>query len=156
MRFLGLDLGDKTIGVAVSDPLGITAQGVGVVKRAGLGRDLEKLSGYVNEYAIDGFVLGYPKNMNGTIGERALLSEQFAAVLKERFAGKEVVLWDERLTTAAAQKALIEADVRRKKRKALVDKLAAVLILQGYLDSRRAGGRARFQAGGGHPGDGRL
>ncbi|MDR3349253.1 MAG: Holliday junction resolvase RuvX [Acidaminococcales bacterium] len=135
MRFLGIDLGDKLIGVAVSDPLGITAQGVGVIKRAGLEYDLEKLSGYVKEYAADGFVVGYPKNMNGTIGERALLSEQFAAILKEHFAGKEVVLWDERLTTVAAQKVLIEADVRRKKRKTLVDKLAAALILQGYLDN---------------------
>ena len=135
MRFLGLDLGDRNVGVAVSDQLGITAQGVGAFKRAGLERDLEKLSEYLKEYDIGGFVVGYPKNMNGTIGERALLSEQFAAILRERFAGKEVILWDERLSTAAANKALIEADVRREKRKGIVDKLAAVLILQGYLDN---------------------
>ncbi|MDR2006882.1 MAG: Holliday junction resolvase RuvX [Acidaminococcales bacterium] len=144
MRFLGLDLGDKIIGVAVSDQLGITAQGVGIIRRAGLEHDLEKLSGYMKEYAADGFVIGYPKNMNGTIGERALLSGQFAALLQERFAGKEVILWDERLTTAAAQKVLIEADVRRRKRKTLVDKLAAVLILQGYLDNRGMKNSAYF------------
>jgi putative Holliday junction resolvase len=138
MRFLGLDLGDKIIGLAVSDQLGFTAQGVGALKRAGLERDLERLSEYVQNYSVEGFVVGYPKNMNGTIGERALLSEKFAEILRERFVGKPVVLWDERLTTTAAQKVLIEADVRRKKRKGLVDKLAAVLILQGYLDSRGA------------------
>ena len=134
MRFLGLDVGKSTIGVAISDELGITAQGVETIKRRGLENDLTRLAQYIEEHDITTFVVGHPKNMNGSIGEQALLSEEFANILKERFAGKAVVLWDERLTTMAAHKLLIQADVKRKNRKKVVDKLAAVLILQGYLD----------------------
>jgi putative Holliday junction resolvase len=131
-----LDVGDKTIGVAVSDALGITAQGLETIRRGALELDLSKLAAHAENYAVGTFVVGYPKNMNGTIGERALLSEEFASCLREKFPGAAVVLWDERLTTAAAQRMLIEAGVRRSGRKKVVDKIAAVLILQGYLDSK--------------------
>ncbi len=135
-RLLGLDLGEKTIGVAVSDLLGLTAQGVETIRRQGEGKDLARLAQLLEEYDAAGFVLGYPKNMDGSIGERAQKSEKFAALLEYTFPGKQAVLWDERLTTMAAQKLLISADVRRAKRKAVVDKVAAVFILQGYLDSQ--------------------
>lgn len=135
MRFLGLDVGKSTIGVAMSDALAITAQGIETIKRRSLETDLTKLGRYIDEYQVETIVVGYPKNMNGSIGEQALMSEEFAKVLKERFDGCRIVMWDERLTTMAARKVLIEADVRRKDRKKVVDKLAAVLILQGYLDS---------------------
>ena len=137
LRFMGLDVGDKTIGLAVSDLLGYTAQGLETVKRIGTKKDLAYIKQVADEYEVSGFVVGYPKNMNGTIGERAVKSEEFAKALQEVFPAKKVILWDERLTTMAAQKVLIEADVRRDKRKKVVDKLAAVLILQGYLDSCR-------------------
>ena len=136
MRILGLDVGNSTIGVAMSDALGITAQGIETIKRRSLDHDISRLAQYVDDYDVGIFVIGYPKNMNGTIGEQALASEQFAKLVEEQFAGKKVVLWDERLTTMAARKLLIEADVKRKNRKKVVDKLAAVLILQGYLDSQ--------------------
>lgn len=137
MRFLGLDIGSKTIGLAVSDLLCYTAQGIDTVRRSGMKNDLEHIKKVVEEYEVSTFVIGYPKNMNGTIGERAIKSEEFAQLLKDIFPDKKIILWDERLTTMAAQKVLIEADVRREKRKKVVDKLAAVLILQGYLDSCR-------------------
>ena len=135
MRFLGIDMGDRRIGIAVSDELGLTAQGVTTIYRKKLDIDLECIEQIVCEYSVTGFVVGYPKNMNGTVGERAIGAENFAEILRKKFPDKEVVLWDERLTTMAAQKVLIDADVRRNKRKAVVDKIAAVLILQGYLDS---------------------
>lgn len=134
---MGLDVGSKTIGLAVSDLLGYTAQGLETIKRAGIKNDLAYIQKITQEYEVSTFVVGYPKNMNGTIGERALKSEDFAKSLMDVFPDKKVILWDERLTTMAAQKVLIEADVRREKRKKVVDKLAAVLILQGYLDSCR-------------------
>ncbi len=136
-RFLGLDFGDKTIGVALSDGLGLTAQGIETIRRQGETKDLARLAALVEENAVTGFVVGLPKNMDGSLGERAQASEKFARFLTERFPGKQVVMWDERLTTVAAQKMLIEADVSRQKRKKVVDKLAAVLILQGYLDSKK-------------------
>ncbi len=132
-----MDVGDKTIGIAVSDELGFTAQGVETIRRQGLVKDIARLSELVALYAVTGFVVGYPKNMNGTIGERAQSSEAFASLLEEKFPSKKVVLWDERLTTLAAQKLLIEADIRRSKRRQVIDKLAAVLILQGYLERCR-------------------
>ena len=134
MRFLGLDVGKSTIGVAMSDELGITAQGMETIKRHSLNKDIDRLAHYVETYDIGTFVVGYPKNMNGSIGEQALLSEEFAKILKEYFTDKKVVLWDERLTTMAANKILIQADVKRKNRKKVIDKVAAVLILQCYLD----------------------
>ncbi len=133
MRYLGLDVGDKTIGVAVNDLLGITVQGVTTIKRRGIKNDLEALKELVREYQADGFVVGLPKNMDASLGTRALLSQEFSDMLKVEFPDLSVDLYDERLTTVAAEKMLIGADVSRKKRKEVVDKIAAVFILQGYL-----------------------
>lgn len=136
MRKMGLDLGTKTIGVAISDELGWTAQGIETVKRdQKIDKDLERLEQLINEYEVSEIVLGYPKNMNGTVGERGQASEYFAELLSSRF-HLPVHLWDERLTTVAAEKMLLDADVSRKKRKKVIDKLAAVIILQSYLDSQ--------------------
>lgn len=135
MRILALDVGDKTIGIAVSDLLGITAQGVEVIKRTSLERDLARLKELLTSYEVDCFLVGMPKNMNGTIGPRGELVHQFVKILQEAFPDIKVNLWDERLSTVAAQKSLIAADVSRAKRKKVIDKMAAVFILQGYLDS---------------------
>jgi putative Holliday junction resolvase len=132
---MGLDLGDRTIGVAVSDPFGWTAQGIDTIRRTDLEEDLRKISELISRYEIEKIVIGFPKNMNGTIGPRGEKALEFASLLKEKTL-LDVVLWDERLTTVAAQKMLIEADVSRRKRKRVIDKLAATYILQGYLDSR--------------------
>ncbi|WP_438434414.1 Holliday junction resolvase RuvX [Gorillibacterium sp. sgz500922] len=135
MRIMGLDYGDKTIGVAVSDELGWTAQGVEVIRRKSKEEDRERLAALIREYGMDEIVVGMPKNMNGTIGPRGEASREFAERLHAWF-GLPVHLWDERLTTVAAQRTLIEADVSRKKRKGVIDKMAAQLILQGFLDSK--------------------
>ena len=137
MRIMGLDFGARTVGVAVSDPLGLTAQGVETVRRENenqLRRTLARLEAVIAQYQVEKIVVGYPKHMNGDIGERAEKSAAFAEKLRKR-TGLPVELWDERLTTVAADRALIEAGVRRENRKHYVDKIAAVLILQGYLDS---------------------
>ena len=137
MRILGLDYGSKTVGVAVCDPLGITAQMVETIVRERedkLRRTLARIQALVEEYKIERIVLGYPKNMNNTRGERAARTEEFKAAL-ERRTGIPVILWDERLSTAAAERVLIERGVRREHRKETVDQIAAALILQGYLDS---------------------
>ena len=136
MRVLGLDYGSKTVGVAVSDPLGLTAQGVETVWRKQenkLRRTLARIEEIISEYQVTEIVLGYPKNMNNTVGERAEKSLEFKEMLEKR-TGLEVVLWDERLTTVAADRAMMEGSIRREDRKNYVDKLAAVFILQGYLD----------------------
>lgn len=138
MRIMGLDFGSKTVGVAVSDALLITAQGVEIVRRKEenkLRKTLARIEELIVEYEVEEIVLGYPKNLNDTIGERAEKTEEFKEML-ERRTGLPVVLWDERLTTVAADKAMIEAGLRREERKEHVDKLAAVFILQGYLDYR--------------------
>ena len=138
MRIMGLDFGSRTTGVAVSDPLGMTAQGVETIVRKDenkLRQTCARIEELIKEYEIEEIVLGYPKNMNNTAGERAEKTEEFKAML-ERRTGKPVILWDERLTTVAAERVLMESGVRRENRKAVVDKIAAVLILQGYLDSR--------------------
>lgn len=135
MRWMGLDYGDKTIGVAVSDELGWTAQGLEVIRRAKPEADLARLRAIIGEYGIDEIVVGLPKNMNNTIGPRGEICIEFANNLHETL-NIPVHLWDERLTTVAVQRTLIEADVSRKKRKAVVDKMAAALILQGYIDSK--------------------
>ena len=138
MRIMGLDFGSRTTGVAVSDPLGMTAQGVETIVRKDenkLRQSCARIEELIKEYEIEEIVLGYPKNMNNTAGERAEKTEEFKAML-ERRTGKPVILWDERLTTVAAERVLMESGVRRENRKAVVDKIAAVLILQGYLDSR--------------------
>ena len=138
IRIMGLDFGSKTVGVAVSDPLGITAQGIEIVRRTSenkLRKTLARIEELVAEYEVIEIVLGFPKNMNNTIGERAEKSLAFKEML-ERRTGLPVVMWDERLTTVAANRTLIEGGVRRENRKDYVDMLAAVYILQGYLDSR--------------------
>ena len=138
MRIMGLDFGSRTTGVAVSDPLGMTAQSVETIVRKDenkLRQTCARIEELIKEYEIEEIVLGYPKNMNNTAGERAEKTEEFKAML-ERRTGKPVILWDERLTTVAAERVLMESGVRRENRKAVVDKIAAVLILQGYLDSR--------------------
>lgn len=136
MRIMALDLGTRTIGVAVSDVTGLIANGIETVRRTSRERDFSRLEQLVAQWEIGEIVLGYPKNMNGTIGERAKVSEQFAEELKNRFPGISVVLWDERLSTVAAERVLIDADLQRKKRRKVIDMMAAVVILQNYLDSR--------------------
>lgn len=138
MRIMGLDYGSVTVGVAISDELLLTAQGIEVICRKEenkLRHTLQRIEELIKEYQVELIVLGYPKNMNNTIGERAIKSEEFAKTL-ERRTGLEVVLWDERLTTVSAHNAMIEGNVRREDRSKVVDKVAAVFILQGYLDMR--------------------
>ena len=135
MRIMGLDFGSKTIGVAMSDALFWTAQGVKTIRRSK--HEIDELRELIREYEVMEIVIGYPKNMNGTLGPRCALTDEFAEVLRSEF-GLEVKLWDERLSTVAAQRTLIEADVSRAKRKNVIDKMAAVFILQGYLDSRQS------------------
>lgn len=137
MRVLGLDYGSVTVGVAVSDSLLITAQPVEVIRRKSetkLRQTLARIDQIIAEYEVDKIVLGYPKNMNNTLGERVERTEEFKEKLEKR-TGLEVILWDERLTTISAMEVLKEGGVRRENRKAFVDKIAAVFILQGYLDS---------------------
>ena len=137
MRVMGLDYGSKTVGVAVSDPLGVTAQGVETIVRKEenkLRQTLARIEELVKEYEVEKIVLGLPLNMNDTIGERAEKTLEFKAML-ERRTGLEVVLCDERLTTIEAEQILIESNVRREDRKKYIDKIAAGFILQGYLDS---------------------
>ena len=136
MRLMGLDYGSKTVGVAVSDPLGLTAQGVETVWRKQenkLRQTMARIEELISEYQVERIVLGYPKNMNNTIGERALKSLEFKEKLEKR-TGLPVVMWDERLTTVSANRVLMETGVRRENRKEHVDEIAAVFILQGYLD----------------------
>ena len=137
MRILGLDYGSKTVGVAVSDPLGITAQGVSTIWRKQenkLRQTLAQIEKLVEDYQAERIVLGYPKNMNNTVGERALKSLEFKEML-ERRTGLPVVMWDERLTTVEANRTLMESGVRRENRKQYLDELAAIFILQSYLDA---------------------
>ncbi|HKL99929.1 MAG TPA: Holliday junction resolvase RuvX [Mobilitalea sp.] len=136
MRIMGLDYGSVTVGVAISDPLLLTAQGVEVIRRKQenkLRQTLARIEALIEEYEVTLIVLGYPKHLNNSIGERAIKSEEFAEVLRRR-TGLEVILWDERLTTVAAHQVLTQAGMSDKKKSMVVDKLAAGLILQGYLD----------------------
>lgn len=133
MRILGLDLGKKTIGVAVSDPLGFTAQGITTIRRANKEKDLEELRKICDEYKVETIVVGLPKNMNGTIGTSGELAIEMGRLIEEALNIK-VEFWDERLTTVAAHKAMLEAELSRNKRKKIVDKVASTYILQGYLD----------------------
>lgn len=135
MRLMGLDVGTRTIGVAVSDVMGMIANGVETIHRTSPTKDFERLEILIKQYGADTLIVGYPKNMNGSIGERAKACEQFAKELEQRFQGVKVILWDERLSTVAAQRVLIEADMSRNKRKKVVDTVAATIILQNYLDS---------------------
>ncbi|MEQ8174568.1 MAG: Holliday junction resolvase RuvX [Syntrophomonadaceae bacterium] len=133
MRLMGLDVGDRRIGIALSDPLGFTAQGHSTLERKSNDQVLETIGLLCDEYEVGTIVVGLPLNMNGSIGPRAQLVEEWAEQLSARL-GREIVFWDERLTTVSAQRTLLEADLSRKKRKGLVDKIAAVYILQGFLD----------------------
>ena len=137
-RILGLDFGSKTVGTAVSDPLGITAQALETITRPKedkLRRTLARIEAIIEEYGVVKIVLGYPRNMNYTEGERARKTEEFKEMLERRTL-LPVELWDERLTTVSAMQTLMESGVRREDRKEYVDTIAAVFILQGYLDSR--------------------
>ncbi len=137
MRIMGLDYGTKTVGVAISDALGLTAQGIETIERKEenkLRRTCARIEELIREYEVKKIVLGFPKHMNNDVGERAEKSLEFKAML-ERRTGLEVIMWDERLTTVAAERTLIESKVRREDRKKYIDKIAAVFILQGYLDS---------------------
>lgn len=137
MKIMGLDVGSKTVGVAISDAFGWTAQGIETVKiNEAIGEfGIERIGELAKEHNVTEFVVGYPKNMNNTVGPRAEASESYKKLLEDTF-GFPVKLWDERMTTMAAERMLIEADVSRKKRKLVIDKMAAVMILQGYLDSK--------------------
>ncbi len=136
MRIMGLDLGERTIGIAVSDPLLLTAQGLTVLRRRSPAEDLQELADIKDEYSIKEVVIGLPRMMDGSIGPRGRISQEFARSLRERWE-IPVHLWDERLSTVAAERILLEADLSRRRRKNLIDKTAAVLILQGFLERRR-------------------
>lgn len=142
MRILGLDFGDKTIGVAISDPLGWTAQGVEIIRRETpqeIKKPMRRLAEIIEEYQVEEIVLGYPKNLDNTEGERCEKTQAFAQRLRGRFPKIPLVLWDERFSTIAAERALRMAELSHDKRKSVIDKMAAVHILQGYLDSRSRG-----------------
>ncbi|WML35184.1 Holliday junction resolvase RuvX [Clostridium sp. OS1-26] len=134
MRILGLDIGDRTIGVAVCDPLGLTAQGITTIRRKSTEKDLEEIKKICEEYSVESIVAGLPKNMNGTLGPQSEKVISFCDLIKEDI-NLPINMWDERLTTVAAHRAMLEADLSRAKRKKIVDKMAAIYILQGYLDS---------------------
>ena len=136
MRIMGLDYGTKTVGVALSDPLGLTAQAVETIERKEenkLRRTCARIEELIAQYGVEKIVLGFPKHMNNDIGERTEKSLEFRDMLHRR-TGLEIVMWDERLTTVAAERTLIESNVRRENRKKHIDQIAAVFILQGYLD----------------------
>ena len=133
MRILGLDIGQKTIGVAISDPLGFTAQGITTIRRKKKEEDINEIINLCKEYVVETIVVGLPKNMNGSIGFAGEKIMEFTELLKDSVECK-IELWDERLTTVAAHRAMLEADLSRGKTKKIVDKIAATYILQGYLD----------------------
>ena len=135
-RIMGLDIGDKTIGVAVSDLMGLTAQGVKTVKRVGKKKDIEALKEIIKERQVNKIVSGLPKNMNGTLGPQGEKVIKFCELLEEE-TGIKIEYWDERLSTVAAEKTLIQGNVRRENRKGVIDMVAAVIILQGYLDRQK-------------------
>lgn len=135
-RFMSLDIGDATIGIAVSDPLGITAQGIETIRRSDLSADLSRLGQLMQEYEVEALVAGLPKHMNGTEGTRCDVVRAFMEEVQQQFPAVQVFYWDERLSTVAAGRVLLEADVSRKKRRKVIDKMAAVYILQGFLEHR--------------------
>jgi len=135
MKILGLDLGSRTIGVAISDDLLLTAQVLTSIKRTILEKDLAVILALVNEYKVQEIVVGLPFNMDGSKGESARKAEEFIEKLRETFLIK-IIPWDERLSTVAAERILLEGDLSRQKRRKVIDRLSAAIILQGYLDSR--------------------
>ncbi len=136
MRILGIDYGDSRTGIAISDPMGWTAQGLETIVGKGKKKIVARIIEIIEQYDVDKIVIGLPKNMNGTVGERGELTFAFIEKLKKK-TDIEIIQWDERLTTVAAHRTLNETNVRGKKRKAIVDTVAATYILQGYLDSRQ-------------------
>ena len=138
MKCLGMDLGTRTLGLATSDKLGMIASPYKTIRYDDINTLVDEVVKIIDELHIEALVLGYPKNMNGSVGERAQICEAMAAELKELFPDlKDVVLWDERLSTVAATRVMVDADISRKKRKKVVDMMAAVVILQNYLDSKQ-------------------
>lgn len=140
LRILGLDYGDKTIGVAISDPFGWTAQGVEIIRRTNENeykKSLARLAEIISQYEVEKIVLGFPKNMDNTEGSRCEKTRAFKERLEKRFQNIPVILWDERMSTIAAERSLLEADLSRAKRKNVIDKMAAVHILQGFLDGNK-------------------
>lgn len=135
-RIMALDLGERRIGIAVSDPLHLTAQGVTTIKGTAYPDWIEELIPWVEKYEVGAFVVGLPRHMNGEIGEKGEQAEEIAALLRQRF-GHPVHLWDERLSTSAVERTLLTADLSRQKRKRVIDKLAASWFLQGFLDAQR-------------------
>ena len=133
-RAISLDIGDRTVGVAVSDLLGMTAQGVETIRRTTLDADIARIIELMKEYDTNKIVSGYPRNMNGSEGPRWEFVKEFCGALQEAYPEADSEFWDERLSTVAATRSLLEADVSRKKRKKVIDKMAAVYILQGWLD----------------------
>ena len=139
-RILGLDFGSKTVGVAVSDPLFLTAQGVEIIRRekeSKLRKTFARIKELIDQYEVTSIVLGYPKNLNGTEGDRCEKTNAFKEELEQKFS-IPVILWDERLTTVSADNIMMKSGIRRENRKEYVDEIAAMLILQGYLDSKRS------------------
>ncbi|MCR5035277.1 MAG: Holliday junction resolvase RuvX [Clostridia bacterium] len=142
MRKLGLDVGDKTIGVAVSDALDITAQGITTIERVGIKKDTGRVLDYIKEYGCDTVVIGLPLKLDGTDSPQTEKVREFRQKLENKLNGSgmnrvKIEFYDERLTTVMAEKVLIEADMRRNKRKDIIDRQAAIIILQSYLDSIR-------------------
>lgn len=137
-KVIGLDVGSKTIGVALSDAMGWTAQGLTTLRIDEEAHEfgLDELSAIINEHDVDTAVIGLPKNMNNSVGPRGEASIKFSEMLKSVCPEINIVMWDERLSTVGAERSLLEADVSRKKRKQVIDKMAAVFILQGYLNSK--------------------
>ena len=135
-RIMGLDVGDKTIGISVSDLMGLTAQGVKTIKRIGKKKDIEELKAIIKERQVNKIVSGLPKNMNGTLGPQGEKVIKFCELLEQE-TGIKIEYWDERLSTVAAERTLIQGNVRRENRKSVIDMVAATIILQGYLDRQR-------------------
>lgn len=136
IRIMGLDVGDKTIGIAISDPLGFTSQGITTIMRTNIKTDMRELREIIEEYGVQKVVIGLPKNMNNTLGPQGEKVVEFSEKFKKRF-DLEVIFQDERLSTVSAERMLISSDVRRSKRKEVIDKVAATYILQTYLDTIR-------------------
>lgn len=154
MRVIGLDVGDRTVGVAVSDVLGILGQGLTVLRRRGLEADLRWIEGLCREHGAEEVVVGLPRSLNGEIGPQAVKVLAFVDELRRRLP-IPVATWDERLTTRAAERALLESDMSRRRRREKIDQVAAALILQGYLEARRRDATGSGQATGVGPAGGR-
>ncbi|OYD08844.1 Holliday junction resolvase RuvX [Paludifilum halophilum] len=136
MRVIGLDAGEKRIGVAVSDPMGWTAQGIEMIPRGTDSHWMDRLEELIEKYEVDSIVIGFPRNMDGSVGDRGKACQALSEEIRKRF-DLPVILWDERLSTVAVERTLIAADMSRKKRRRVVDQMAASWILQGYLDAQR-------------------